>query len=36
MARLVSTFSRLQKIETACLPKDDPAPGEWLKGVGVC
>jgi len=28
MAKLVETFQRLQKIETACLPKDDPAPGE--------
>ena len=27
MSRLVETFQRLQKIETACLPKDDPAPG---------
>jgi hypothetical protein len=28
MAGVVQTFSRLQKIESACLPKDDPAPGE--------
>jgi hypothetical protein len=27
MAKLVESFQRLQKIETACMPKDDPAPG---------